>query len=352
MSDRIVRYEFQSITQEIFEVAIKQLEHIAKNTFEQNAMVQVTVPAPVNLLEWYSDKLDEGDFLRKSEAITSARFHHAKISTLVRFNQILESYFLGIEYFNVHMMITSARAMVEILAVYSHLISNMERLAGTHKERGDKFESFQARVLEAEIHLVKYTHGTRSEKLAQIIETLKPELSRVMPEDAIDTNLMKSGNILNKISKLSKRDGYIGWEEDYNMLSGYLHPSAEQAGIYEFLSETSEASLEIVTKDVRTRGKGLDITLKIMNNAAVKMYELLVATTAPFGDGEWIDFSLAKFCISCGVALTSHQSIERGVCIECNKPNEACYSCGKKLTNRVAKERGICYSCSESGFRV
>ena len=351
MKGRPVSYKFQSLTEEVFNIAMKQLGEIAKNTLEQNTMAQVTVPAPVNLLDWYSDKLSKNEFFIKTEQITSARFHYAKISTLVRFNQILESYFLGIEYLNVHSMVSSTRAMIELLAVYSHLISNLDRLSGSQKDRGDKYESFQARVLESEIHLVKYSHGTRSGKLTQILSNIKPELSRIMPPESIDLELMKSGNILNKISKLSKRDQYSGWVEDYEMISGYLHPSYEQAGIYEFISETVEGALEIVTKDVRTRGKGLDITLRIMNNATMRLYELFTDSKAPFGEGEWIDYDIAKSCISCGKTLSSTQSRSRGICIECNKPRKSCASCGRKLTGKKAKQKGICYTCYEKGYR-
>ena len=135
------------------------------------------------------------------------------------------------------------------------------------------------------------------------------------------------------------------------MISGYLHPSFEQAGIYEFISETVEGALEIVTKDVRTRGKGLDITLRIMNNATMRLYELFTDSKAPFGEGEWIDYDIAKSCISCGKTLSSTQSRSRGICIECNKPRKSCASCGRKLTGKKAKQKGICYTCYEKGYR-
>ena len=62
MKGRPVSYQFQSLTEEVFNIAMKQLGEIAKNTLEQNTMAQVTVPAPVNQLDWYSDKLSKVKF--------------------------------------------------------------------------------------------------------------------------------------------------------------------------------------------------------------------------------------------------------------------------------------------------
>ena len=345
----MVSYEFVNVTREEFERLLKDIGTIALHMEENDPKYNaVMVPAPANHMKYYAETVDEEYFLKQARDLTSARVFYAFVSTIVRFKQILETYMLGSEYFNCHAIIGSTRAMVELLANYYALNRNISRLSGTHKERGDSFKKFQARAIECEIILIKYSHGSRNDALRQIRESLKPEISKLIDPDEINLDDMRSGNIMNQIKKLKGIDNSIDWEKAYGVLSGHLHPSAEQGSLHEFVSDEVDGAIEIVTKDVRTRGRAWDLTIKIMHSATKNMFQLMNAGGFPYGQAEFADMS--KKCKLCGKGLAFRQAVERGACRGCVDAKKACEYCGTKLTNKESKERGSCFKCLNSGM--
>ena len=345
----MVSYEFVNITKEEFERLLKDIGtialHMEKNDPKYNA---VMVPAPANHMKYYAETVDEEYFLKKARELTTARVFYAFVSTRVRFKQILETYLLGSEYFNCHAMIGATRAMLELLAHYNALNRDLKRLSGTHKEKGDSFVKFQARAIECEMKLIKYSHGSRNEALRQIRESLKPELSQLIDPDEINLDDMKSTHIENQIKKLNRLDNTIDWEREYAILSGHLHPNAEQGSLHEFVSDEVDGAIEIVTKDVRTRGRAWDITIKVMHRATKHIFQLMNSGDFPYGPGEPADMS--KKCKLCGKVLAFRQAAERGVCRGCVDAKKACQYCGTKLTNKKSKQRGSCFKCLNSGI--
>ena len=350
MSDKVVSYEFVNITQQEFQKFMGEIGAIAlymeENDPKYNAVV---VPAPANHVKYYAEVADYEHFIQQAKELTAARVFYAFVSTRVRFKQILETYMLGSEFFNCHAIIGSTRAMLELFANYYALTRNLERLSGTHDQRGDSFQKFQARAIECEIILIKYSHGTRSEYLHQIRELLKPEMSKLMSSDEINLTDMKSGNILNKISKLEKLDSTIDWKKQYDIISGHLHPSAEQGSLHEFVSDEVDGAIEIVTKDVRTRGRAWDLTIQVMHLATMNLYALMNSTKFPFGGEDGFLFETKK-CRLCNISIGSRQAIERGVCRGCVDEKKACLHCGGLLTNKESRERGTCFKCFNSGL--
>jgi hypothetical protein len=350
MSKKMVSYEFVNLTSKEFERLFSEVGGIALHMEENDPKYNaVMVPSPANHMKYYADTVDEEYFLKQARELTAARVFYAFVSTRVRFKQILETYLLGSEYFNCHAIIGSTRAMLELLANYYALNRNIARLSGTHKERGDSFEKFQARAIECELVLIKYSHGTRNEGIRQIREYLKPELSRLINPEEIDLDNMRSGNILNQINKLKGIDSSIDWKKEYETISGHLHPSSEQGSFHEFVSDEVDGAIEIVTKDVRTRGKAWDLTIKVMHSATKHMFQLMNSGGFPYGRGEFVD--ITKKCNLCGLGLAFRQAIERGVCRRCVDAKKACEYCGTKLTNKESKNRGTCFKCFNSGLK-
>jgi len=349
MSEKMVSYDFVNVTKKEFEKLLGEIGGIALDMEESDPKYNaVMVPAPANHMKYYAESVDEEYFIRQARELTAARVLYAFVSTRVRFKQILETYALGSEYFNCHAMIGSTRAMIELLANYYALARNLKRLSGTHKERGDSFIKFQARAIECEIVLIKYCHGTRSEAIQQIRELLKPEFSKLISPEEINLDDMRSGNIMNKIKKLPSLDSTIDWEEQYGIMSGHLHPNSEQGSLHEFISDEVDGAIEIVTKDVRTRGRAWDLTIKVMHSATKHLFLLMNTSGFPFGDGEFVDPSIK--CNLCGKGLAFRQAIERGVCRGCVDNKMACEYCGTKLTNKDSKQRGTCFKCISSGL--
>ena len=349
MSEKMVSYNFVRVTNEEFQRLFEQVGNIALHMEENDPPYNaVMVPAPANHMKYYAETVDEDYFLKQARELNAARVFYAFVSTRVRFKQILEAYLIGTQCFNCHMIIGSTRAMLELFANYHALNLNIKRLAGTHKERGDTFQKFQARAIECELMLIKYSHGTRNEAIQQIRENLRPELSRLIDPDEINLDGMISGNIMNQIEKLKRIDSSINWEDEYAVLSGHLHPNAEQGSLHEFVSDEVDGAIEIVTKDVRTRGRALDLTIKVMHSATKHMFQLMNSGDFPYGQVEFSD--MTKKCKLCGKGLAFRQAIERGVCRGCVDAKKACEYCGTKLTNKKSKERGTCFRCLNSGM--
>lgn len=346
---KIVGYDLQNLTWDEFGHKLQEIARIQSHMDERDPGYNaVTIPSPANHIKYYSETTDNDFFMKQARELTAARVYYAFISTRVRFKQILETYTFGLEYFNCHAMIASTRSMIELIAHFYSLFRNLDRLSGTHIDRGGSFKKFKARAIECELILIKYSHGSRSDQLRQIRESLKPELSNIIPAEEIDLDTMKSGNIMNKLDKLSGLDSKINWKQEYDKLSDRLHPNVEQGSIHEFISDEFDGAIEIVTKDVRTRGRAIDLTIIPMHSAIKHLFELLNNTKFPFGDPEFV-FGDQK-CRFCQISLSSRQALERGVCSRCVNQKKGCKSCGAKLSNRESKSRGTCFKCFELGL--
>jgi hypothetical protein len=137
--------------------------------------------------------------------------------TLINATYLIEQYLSGVEGANPLAMYTSARSLLEILAVACGVKRTLQSNAGLQAER------FYERVLAVDQVLINGTYGSRDKEFLEAIKQ-SSGASKLKAITKDDQDNMTSKNVVNWMHKMDEAE-YPGAWEMYCRLCEYVHPN-------------------------------------------------------------------------------------------------------------------------------
>jgi hypothetical protein len=252
---------------EIHLAAIRDLGTRLKSSREE---YEFKMPALVSHAQDYAS--DRPRLKRYAGQVIGARAMQFYGTNLMKTHFFIEMYLNGIEQRNPYSVLMAARSQIEVAAVVWDIVRIFKENAGDHEDR------YLERVIRIDTELITATYGTRSDKVKELLPTMK--LSRLRNTTINDMKTFEARNILTRVERLSKSERYEECREDYERLCEYLHPNLGQNLILLVNAEKSGYA-KLTRIDPMVMSLALSASASAMNRASTLTEMLLQKEFGP-----------------------------------------------------------------------
>ncbi len=237
------------VGEKTFDAHLLAIERVHRELAARDEAWEFMPPTPISHVREYAS--DRKRLWRYADKIIGARIEQFRESSYLKTWFFLDLYLYGRASGNPFALPFAARAQLETYAYVHDTVCIIQQNAGNQPE------NYLERVATVDNELIRAMHGTRSERMLDIVATVGARDVRPLLGDGRETEAVR--NIRSRMEKASKTSPYREIVSDYEHVSAYVHssyqqdeilmvPSATGDGRFSRLSRTHNLPLEALTR--------------------------------------------------------------------------------------------------------